>query len=89
MYRLATVFGLASVHSPHRVCRVRHFSTKQRNGKKVTASFFLLVMITEIVRNFALRKSEKRTSPRSTFAIFFGEIALLSCHRQSKKYRQT
>ena len=23
MYRLATVFRLASVHSPHRVCRVR------------------------------------------------------------------
>jgi|GEM_PF-926332 len=28
MYRLATVFGLASVHSPHRVCRVRPFSRK-------------------------------------------------------------
>ena len=25
MYRLATVFRLASVHSPHRVCRVRQF----------------------------------------------------------------
>src|SRR5574344_560494 len=24
VYRLATVLGLASVHSPHRVCRVRH-----------------------------------------------------------------
>ena len=38
----------------------------------------------EIVRNFALRKSETHTSLRSTFAIFFGEIALPSCHRQSR-----
>src|SRR5574344_1569319 len=34
VYRLATVFGLASVHSPHRVCRVRPKSfpvIKERN----------------------------------------------------------
>src|SRR5574344_686926 len=59
VYRLATVFGLASVHSPHRVCRVRRYFGELvkvetgRTAKDIIADQ-LLVAAKELLSNEVL-----------------------------------
>src|SRR5574344_1244419 len=65
VYRLATVFGVASVHSPHRVCRVRRKFTIHENRPSLFSCSSAVVGLS--LKGLPFEKADEN----SIFPLFF------------------